>query len=76
MKASDGWWPGLVNQQQHTVAVCLSPLGSPGPSGLSDLWLSGSHMALTQACILEFLFTLAAEVVAEKALRWCCGRGS
>lgn len=36
MKASDGWWTRLVNQQQHAAAVCLSLPGPPGSSVLSD----------------------------------------
>lgn len=57
-EGSDGWWPGLVNQQQHTAAVCLSL-----PSALSDLWFGSPQMVLTLGCILEPLFTLAAAVV-------------
>lgn len=61
----DEWWPELINQQQHTAAVCLSL-----PSTLSDLWFSGPQLVLTLGCILEPLFTLAAAVVAGEALSW------
>lgn len=70
MKASDGWWSGLVNQQQHTAAVCLSLPGPAGPSILHDLWFSASQMLLAHSFILEPMFTLAAAVTAEGALNW------
>lgn len=64
MKASDGWWTGLVNQQQHIAAVCLSLPGSPGSSVLSDggsgwYWLRVSSQSY-----------LVATVMAERASDW------
>ena len=64
-EGSDRWWPGLINQQQHTAAVCISL-----PSTLSDLCFSSPRMVLTLGCILESLFALAAAIVAEGALSW------
>lgn len=62
-EGSDGWWPGLINQQQHTAAVCISL-----PSTLSDQCFSSPQILLTLGCILETLFALAAAIVAEGAL--------
>lgn len=64
-EGSNGWWPGLLNQQQHTAGVCLSL-----PSTLTDRWSGGPRMVLALGCSLEPLFTLAAAVAAEGALSW------